>query len=402
MARYSPKYASARKKKDKKTKPTWLLLVLLVIVIIVVGVLFFVDPGKNEEYDHRNSVSSTHENEAVITTESSSDVQNETYPTTPTVISLDTTLVMNAAYTTLTSADFGSIDFARYCLYDVNGDNVDELIIVAGTCEADAQLLIYEYSDGMFASVGVCGGSHVSICGKTTGAGITIHNGHMGYETIKDVNIVNGEMLVTVLAEDREAMEGYTEFDYCTTLEYFSFGDYSVFGVANIDSVIESYPEQPQETANTGYNIIPIDIPIIGSSLPDELEHGRLTDVRYQQTHNMKFWGTDAMFSPTFTGHEVFYYSHNYHYSIVGRDDTIVACVQGAITTTNLRNTYQLLTNVSDLYALVDYEPKVEFYSDNRVYLVWDTENAIVAISVIMFGDDWKSSIPEAYCIYQK
>lgn len=402
MGKYSPKYASTRKKKVKKNKPSFLFLVLLVIVIIVISVLFFVDRGNNEEYDNQSTVSSTHEIEAVMTTESSSEVQNEILPTTPTVISVDSTLVMNAAYTTLTSAEFGSTDFARYCLYDVNGDSVDELIIVAGTCEADAQLLLYEYSDGMFASVGVCGGSHVSICGKTTGAGITVHNGHMGYETIKDVNIVKGEMLVTILAEDREAMEGYTEFDYCIPLEYYSLDDYSVLGVANNDTVIESYPELPQETTHTGYNIISIDIPIIGSSLPDELEHGRLTDVRYQQTHNMKFWGTDAMFSPIFTGYEVFYYSPNYHYSIVGRDDIIVACVQGAITTTNLRNTYQLLTNVSDLFGLIDYEPRVEFYSDSRAYLVWDTENAIVAISVIMLGDDWKSSTPEAYCIYQK
>lgn len=141
--------------------------------------------------------------------------------------------LVNAAYNTLTTAEFGSTDFARYCLYDVNGNGIEELIIIAGTCEADAQLLIYEYSNGSFSSVGIGSGSHISICGKTTGNGITVHSGHMGYETIKEINIVNGEMTILTLIEDQEAMEGYTEFDYCIPIEFHSIGDYSLLGIEN-------------------------------------------------------------------------------------------------------------------------------------------------------------------------
>lgn len=232
MGRYRPKYASVQKKNAKKYK-LLLFLVLPVTAIVVIGMLFFGSREDNDETRNQYDVSSNYETEVDMTAESPHEILHEADPTVAEENKVDITLVMNAAYNTLTSSEFGSIDFARYCLYDVTGDGTDELIIIAGTCEADAQLQIYAYSNGAFSSVGTLGGSHVGICGKTTGNGITLHNGHMGYETIRDVNIIDGEVVVLTLAENREAMEGYTEFDYCIPLEYRRIDDYSEIVVAN-------------------------------------------------------------------------------------------------------------------------------------------------------------------------
>lgn len=139
----------------------------------------------------------------------------------------DVTAVLMAYTQLLTSHEnFGSDTFAQYSLYDINSDGTTEIIILSGTCEADAMLQIYSYTDGNPVFIGDISGSHCSLCGKTEGVGLTVHYGHMGSERICDVTLGSGGLIVDEIVPWREVQE-YTEFDYCKPIERFSINDFS-------------------------------------------------------------------------------------------------------------------------------------------------------------------------------
>lgn len=127
--------------------------------------------------------------------------------------------------------DFGSVDFAQYYLYDMDDNGTEEIIVLGGTCEADAVLLVYTYVNGVYEQVGSTNGSHCSLCGNSKDGGLTVHHGIQGVESIDWLILENKELIEEEIIAPHEVQD-YTEFDYCIPLTPYSINDYSIFGEA--------------------------------------------------------------------------------------------------------------------------------------------------------------------------
>ena len=104
--------------------------------------------------------------------------------------------------------DFGGADYLEYALYDIDHDGVKELIVLAGTCEADYVRRIYTIVDHEARYIGETFGGHSAIF-ACPDDGFYNMMAHMGYEYIYKVTYVNPavfEELISSkeLAEDED------------------------------------------------------------------------------------------------------------------------------------------------------------------------------------------------------
>lgn len=76
-----------------------------------------------------------------------------------------------------------------YYLTDINKDNLPELLIQHGTCEADCLVTIYKYSKGKAVKVDDISGAHSVFYGYPDGNGFIKLSAHMGYESIALITI---------------------------------------------------------------------------------------------------------------------------------------------------------------------------------------------------------------------
>ena len=85
---------------------------------------------------------------------------------------------------------FGTADYLDYALYDIDGDGVLELIVLAGTCEADFVRRIYTVADGRAQYAGETFGGHSTLYECPEG-GFYNMMAHMGYEEVYRVTYTN-------------------------------------------------------------------------------------------------------------------------------------------------------------------------------------------------------------------
>ncbi|MGM9661915.1 MAG: hypothetical protein ACI3WR_02350 [Oscillospiraceae bacterium] len=141
--------------------------------------------------------------------------------------------IRTAGYELISAGEeFGSADFAQYYLYDMDDDGAAEIIILGGTCEADAVLLVYTYVNGVYEQAGSTDGSHCSLCGNSKDGGLTVHHGTQGVESVDWLILENKELVEEEIMAPHEVQD-YTEFDYCIPLTPYSINDYSIFGETN-------------------------------------------------------------------------------------------------------------------------------------------------------------------------
>lgn len=134
-----------------------------------------------------------------------------------------------SAQRTIANSDFGSDDFSDYAVYDIDGDGTEELIVLSGTCEADAMYQILAFREGAYVKLGEYSGSHSLLYG---GDGfIVILQGHQGVECAEKVEIdENGELVFTELIAPHEVAGDYTVPENCTVLERHAITDLSALG----------------------------------------------------------------------------------------------------------------------------------------------------------------------------
>jgi len=104
--------------------------------------------------------------------------------------------------------DYGSSDYLEYALYDFDGDGVKELIVLAGTCEADFVWRIYTVIDSEAQYIGETFGGHSMLFACPEG-GFYNMIGHMGYEEIYRViysfnTVFEGLISSRELADDED------------------------------------------------------------------------------------------------------------------------------------------------------------------------------------------------------
>ena len=80
-----------------------------------------------------------------------------------------------------------------YYLTDYNNDGKADLIILTGTCEADAVYRVYTYRNGKLKRIGKLSGGHASLSAYPGTNGIVMIDQMMGYETIWRIYQRNGK-----------------------------------------------------------------------------------------------------------------------------------------------------------------------------------------------------------------
>lgn len=119
---------------------------------------------------------------------------------------------------------------AQYCLYDMDGDGIDELLVIEGTCEADYNLSIYTWDNGLLRIYDGGEGS-AGECGFIKGQDCIYRDlYHMGYQKIdklvKDGNTINENTIYEHESQDgsddgefKELKGAPLEFFDCTDVD---------------------------------------------------------------------------------------------------------------------------------------------------------------------------------------
>lgn len=80
-----------------------------------------------------------------------------------------------------------------YFLTDYNNDGKADLILLTGTCEADAVYRVFTYRNGKLKRIGKFGGGHSSLSAYPGKNGVVLIHQIMGYETIFRIYRKNGK-----------------------------------------------------------------------------------------------------------------------------------------------------------------------------------------------------------------
>jgi len=107
--------------------------------------------------------------------------------------------------------EYGMVQYLEYALYDMDNNGVKELIVQAGTCEADYVWRIYTIVNNVVNFIGETFGGH-SMLFACPDEGFYNMMGHMGYEEICRVVYINQ----VVLEEPISAKELADDEDYST------------------------------------------------------------------------------------------------------------------------------------------------------------------------------------------
>lgn len=287
--------------------------------------------------------------------------------------------------------EFGDINFAGYYLYDIDKDGCEELIIKAGTCEADASILFYRYVNGEVKQLGNVSGGHSSLCGNAKEDSITIHYGTGGYEWVDSVKIENESLIVSHIVSERETLN-YTEFDYCVPLTFYPINNTAVLvGYGGVGDVAVD-------------DSIDINVDTINTSATAFLDDCHYSGIGYISNWQNSFFTTKdpSIYNLELTGREEHYYFYDDYKTVTVRDGIIVGLSQ----TVNLdMNVYQLLKLLGEnAFELTKYEPEIIFDKEHYAYLKWKVNNGYMVIYTawVMDTTDWKKSMVWNYCIFSR
>lgn len=141
-------------------------------------------------------------------------------------------------------------DLRSSYLFDMDGDNVCELILYTGAYEAEAMFHFYSYYGGSLHKIGSLSAGHSGL--YVQDGKLIVHYGQMGYEKLTELTLQAGE-LVSNCVLDRELGENeeYKQFDqrpYCSEGEDLSVLEY-IYPESNeqIVTIAEEF------TAENGY-----------------------------------------------------------------------------------------------------------------------------------------------------
>ena len=252
----TPKYfqkstqsSTARKRNKRKRK--WLILIIIIILTVIIANIIGAyrdvqkgNLGRMQSFaDTVMSGPEITEYEQWYLDTHRSEYQPEYYPEYKGKIVDSNNGAYSAYHKQLTSAQYGDIYFAKYYLYDMDCDNVDEMIVMAGTCEADAQLIVYDYCNGEIINVGYLSGGHSRVYGSSAGEGLILHYGHMGHEVISNITSTSAGLIVSELL-NRET-ESYSHMDYFVELTPYVINDFAPFSTNyTTESAQHSYEPQ--------------------------------------------------------------------------------------------------------------------------------------------------------------
>ena len=100
-------------------------------------------------------------------------------------------------------------EFNNYFLYDMDDDEMPELIVKTGTCEADATFGFYTIKNGAIRPLGALSASHMDLYPSESLGGMLYYNAQMGYEKAGGIRVGACGLETAVLYESEREVESY-------------------------------------------------------------------------------------------------------------------------------------------------------------------------------------------------
>ena len=103
-----------------------------------------------------------------------------------------------------------------YELSDLTGDEIPELIVKTGTCEADYKLVYYTYSKSTTKKLGTTTGGHSFLAHWPEKNGVIRISAHMGGEALYAVVYKDGKLTESLVGDRDCSLIDYTPIPYST------------------------------------------------------------------------------------------------------------------------------------------------------------------------------------------
>ncbi|MCM1133362.1 MAG: leucine-rich repeat protein [Ruminococcus flavefaciens] len=148
---------------------------------------------------------------------------------------------------------FGDSTYIEYWIYDIDKDNVPELITKTGTCEADYVISFYKYQNGKAVLFDSMGGGHLSFAVDVDNNQLCYKYAHMGDGCIKwlssDGNSVSVDKTADVGYDYDKSAYKWSDYGSFETLESSSSSVISHYWENELDmSLIKNYVPAEEKT----------------------------------------------------------------------------------------------------------------------------------------------------------
>ena len=104
-----------------------------------------------------------------------------------------------------TDNSLGKKYISGYYLTDIDNDSVAELIVRAGSSEADARFYVYDWKKGKIKKIGSVEALHSEVYAYIGHKGFIIYGGAQQAEWMKTVIVKNGKLKVNIIGEREDA-----------------------------------------------------------------------------------------------------------------------------------------------------------------------------------------------------
>lgn len=133
------------------------------------------------------------------------------------------------AYRTVIESCWGNKDYSSYCLYDMDSDGIEELILHYGTDDMQAYIDIYTFTEEGLIFVGDVTGSFASVAGDSNGGIIVYYrrdiNGQC-YESIDCLKKIGADIMVSPQVVS-EKVDTYTVLESNVDITSYKLTDFS-------------------------------------------------------------------------------------------------------------------------------------------------------------------------------
>jgi hypothetical protein len=223
-------------------------IIIAIIAVLVLGGGIFVYCNSNSKTSYGGSKDANEINEltteettidSVPTTEENTELTtvNDITTTEPTTAAAEQAathtdeLDYNKIYSSTLSSYAAKVDdvfSALYYVFDINNDNVYELIVGSGTCEADYTYDIYTIQNEKAVLCKTIEGGNAELTFE--GNNLYVMSAHMGSETVTQLNLIDTSVYEKMIFTDDNLMDYYYIGE---SLLYYEIDDLSAFTKLN-------------------------------------------------------------------------------------------------------------------------------------------------------------------------
>lgn len=145
----------------------------------------------------------------------------------------------------------------NYSLYDIDENNIPEMFVKVGTCEADYAYRVFTTleNNNRAILIDTLSASHASICGIQEKGSFLLWGGHMGHEWISKITLSNNNFTVEKIF-DAEVVD----YHDLQSLDYFELNDRTALdwtsnSFENNQQILDNYTDKSEEHVSTDNSV---------------------------------------------------------------------------------------------------------------------------------------------------